>query len=211
MVDAVTRRFEHFLSWTVGALVELVNLYLADAESDHRLCPELGPYIRYGVSDPSALSLMMQGLRSWRLAHEIAQQIPEDDQPGGTDPREWLATMTISEWRQRFTASTSEILDLLGLTRTRHRSLLRNLLENTTTRIDINLENSVPDTNADPLSLAPVPGSPEPAPIGIFSGTRLIGTVRSADHADVSTILDTGLELDFDLIGASLAISAPDQ
>ncbi|MEV5749196.1 hypothetical protein AB0L00_15380 [Actinoallomurus sp. NPDC052308] len=86
MVDAVTHRFEHFLAWTVGALVELVNLYLADAESDHRLCPELGPYIRYGVSDARALSLMMQGLRSRRLAHEIARQIPEDDQPGGTDP-----------------------------------------------------------------------------------------------------------------------------
>ncbi|MEV5749197.1 hypothetical protein AB0L00_15385 [Actinoallomurus sp. NPDC052308] len=116
--------------------------------------------------------------------------------------------MTISEWRQRFTASTSEILDLLDLTRTRHRSLLRTLLENATARIDINLENSETTTGADALSLAPVPGSPEPAPIGVFSGERL---VRSADHADVSTILDTGLELDFDLIGASLAISAPNQ
>ena len=30
MVDAVTEHFEHYLAWTVGALVELVNTRLAD-------------------------------------------------------------------------------------------------------------------------------------------------------------------------------------
>ena len=49
MVDAVTEHFEHYLAWTVGALVELVNTRLADAGIEERLCPDLGSYIRYGV------------------------------------------------------------------------------------------------------------------------------------------------------------------
>jgi hypothetical protein len=57
MVDAVTDHFEHYLAWTVGALVELVNSWLADAGIEERLCPDLGSYIRYGVNDPKALIL----------------------------------------------------------------------------------------------------------------------------------------------------------
>ena len=68
MVDAVTEHFEHYLAWTVGALVELVNTRLADAGIEARLCPDLGSYIRYGVDDPKALILMTSGIRSRRLA-----------------------------------------------------------------------------------------------------------------------------------------------
>jgi hypothetical protein len=71
MVDAVANFFEHYLSWTVGAVVELVNTRLADAGTDIRLCPELGGYIRYGVRDRCVLILMTSGIRSRRLAHAI--------------------------------------------------------------------------------------------------------------------------------------------
>jgi hypothetical protein len=33
MVDAVTQHFKHYLGWTIGALVELVNTRLADGET----------------------------------------------------------------------------------------------------------------------------------------------------------------------------------
>jgi hypothetical protein len=116
--------------------------------------------------------------------------------------------MTISEWHQRFTASASEILDLLDLTRTRRRSLLRNLLENGTISIDVQLEESYAGINTDALTLTSIPDAAEPAPLGVFSGMTLLGTVRSSDHADVSTILETGLELEFELVGTTLHISA---
>ncbi|MFD0883962.1 hypothetical protein ACFQ08_05250 [Streptosporangium algeriense] len=78
MVDAVTGQFEHFLTWTAGALVELVNALLIDADSDRRLCPELGSYIRYGVDDRRALAPVLNGLRSRRLAREVTRQMPAD-------------------------------------------------------------------------------------------------------------------------------------
>lgn len=69
LVDTVTAHFEHFLSWTLGALIEAVNEALEDAGAEHRLCPELPVYIRYGVDDRRALALIMGGVRSRRLAH----------------------------------------------------------------------------------------------------------------------------------------------
>jgi hypothetical protein len=38
MVGAVSAHFEHYLAWTVGALVDLVNSQLSDADLDLRLC-----------------------------------------------------------------------------------------------------------------------------------------------------------------------------
>ena len=49
MVGAASEHFEHYLAWTVGAVVELVNTRLLDADIEVRLCPDLAGYIRYGV------------------------------------------------------------------------------------------------------------------------------------------------------------------
>ncbi|MFI7632302.1 DEAD/DEAH box helicase [Microbispora rosea] len=207
MVDAVTSHFEHFLAWTVGALVELVNNFLIDSESDQRLCPELGPFIRYGVNDRRALGLMLSGLRSRRLAQEIVRQLPEELTQDEGDLREWLASMGLTEWRNRFSASASEMLDLLDLTRTRGRSLLRNLLETASTSIELDLLDPAMDAVDTPLALAPTPSEPQPAPIGLYAGPVLLARVRSADYADVSAILDSGLELVLRLENAVLHIS----
>lgn len=129
--------FEHYLSWTVGSVVELVNLQLAEHKIDEPLCPELGGYIRYGVDDPNALILMSSGIRSRRLAHTIAQDLP-DKLPSSPDSlREFLAPMGVAGWRDRYTATASEILDLLEFARLRRRSLLRALLETGTVDVDL--------------------------------------------------------------------------
>ncbi|MFC0550508.1 DEAD/DEAH box helicase [Planotetraspora thailandica] len=205
MVDAVTSHFEHFLAWTVGALVELTNTFLIDSESERRLCPELGPFIRYGVNDRGALGLMLNGLRSRRLAHEIARQIPEDLAQG--DLHEWLASMGLTEWRDRFSASASEMLDLLDLTSTRGRSLLRNLLETASTSIELDLLSPATDADSSILALTSTPGAQQPAPIGLYAGPVLLARVRAADHTDVLAILDSGLELAFRLETTTLHIS----
>ncbi len=209
MVDAVTSHFEHFLAWTVGALVELVTAFLINAESERRLCPELGPYIRYGVDDRRALALMLSGLRSRRLAHEIARQMPDRLSIGENDPRSWLASMSLTDWRERFNTSASEMLDLLDLTRTRGRNLLRILLENGNTSIDVDPTIPGAEVEGSFFTLAPLPDHPDPAPIGLFSGESLAALVRSTDHADISMILDSGLELALSLEGATLHISMP--
>ena len=137
MVDAVTKHFEHYLAWTVGALVELVNTRLADSGIEERLCPDLGSYIRYGVDDPKALILMTSGIRSRRLAHAIAADLPADLEPAREQLRLQLARMGVAGWRTRYDASAAEVLDLLDFTRVRNRSLLRTLLETGNVTVDL--------------------------------------------------------------------------
>jgi hypothetical protein len=81
MVDAVTRHFEHYLAWTVGALVELVNSRPTNASIEERLCPDLGSFIRYGADNSYAPILMTSRIRSRRLAHAISADLPSGLEP----------------------------------------------------------------------------------------------------------------------------------
>jgi superfamily II DNA/RNA helicase len=199
MVDAVTSHFEHYLSWTVGAVVELVNLQLADHGISTPVCPELGGYIRYGVDDPNALILMTSGIRSRRLAHTIARHLP-DDLPSNPDSlRNFIAPIGVAGWRDRYGASASEILDMLEFARLRRRSLLRALLENG--RVDVDLPELSRGDSFRRLTVEFQRDIPQPAPLAVYDGDELIATIASQDHADVNEILDTG-------VGTSLAINA---
>jgi hypothetical protein len=196
MVDAVTAHFEHYLAWTLGALVELVNSRLEAADSDARLCPELGGYIRYGVSQLSSLILMTAGIRSRRLAHAIETDLPHDIEPRRENLRSWLAGMGIAEWRTRYHASASEVLDLLDFTRLRQRSLLKTLLE--AGQVDLVLPVSTFDIPIwdGPYTLEPMRDqSASPAPLAVYAGDELVSTIASQDHNDLSSILATGLDI----------------
>ena len=128
MVIAITEMFEHFLAWTLGVLVELVNERLSELDAAVRLCPELPACVRYGVDSPEALDLLGAGVRSRRLAHVVAQSCREEGRPL-SELRGWLGSMSVAQWRERFEASSSEILDLLEVARVRRGNILRPLLE----------------------------------------------------------------------------------
>jgi hypothetical protein len=195
MVDAVTDHFEHYLAWTVGALVELVNSWLADAGIEERLCPDLGSYIRYGVNDPKALILMTSGIRSRRLAHVIAADLPADLEPVREQLRLRIARMGVAEWRTRYDASTAEVLDLLDFTRVRNRSLLRTLLETGNVTVELPAITRGLPAWSGPLTLEPTRGEPQPAPLAVYAEDQHIVTIAAQDHADLSAILDTGLAI----------------
>jgi len=199
MVDAVTGHFEHYLAWTVGALVELVNARLSNADAEARLCPELGGYIRYGVRDPHALILMTSGIRSRRLAHRIVRDAPADLDSSREALRSWLARLSLTEWRARYDASAAEVLDLLDFTRVRGRSLLKTLLETGTARVTLPIALDDLPPRDGPLVLEPAREGPHPAPLAVYSGDQLLATIASQDHADLSAILDTGLDLVLDI------------
>ncbi|MBP1781810.1 DEAD/DEAH box helicase [Micromonospora chalcea] len=212
MVGAVTEQFEHYLSWTVGAVVELVNNGLLDAEIDERLCPELPGYIRYGVNSPHGLRLMIAGIRSRRLAHAIVADLPIGVEATHEDLRSWLAGMGIAEWRDRYDASASEVLDLLDFTRLRSRSLLKTLLETGAVSVDVR-DAAWLSIDGRRMSLEPVREEPAPAPIAIYAGDDILAVIASQDHADIQAILDTGLditlELNDEVFPSSLRISLP--
>ena len=164
MVDAVTGHFEHYLAWTVGALVELVNTRLADAGIEERLCPDLGSYIRYGVDDPKALILMTSGIRSRRLAHAVAADLPADLEPTREQIRLQLARMGVPEWRTRYGTSAAEVLDLLDFTRVRNRSLLKTLLETGSVTVELPVITADLAVWSGPLTLEPARGEPSRRP-----------------------------------------------
>jgi hypothetical protein len=199
MLDTVTSHFEHFLSWTVGAVIELVNLQLGSHAVTQPLCPELGGYIRYGVDDPNALILMTSGIRSRRLAHTIARDLPDNLPSNPESLRNFLAPMGVVGWRDRYNATASEILDLLEFARLRRRSLLRALLENGT--VDVDLPSLTRGGRFRRLAIEPQRDVAEPAPLAVYDGDELIATIGSQDHADINEILDTG-------VGTSLAVDA---
>lgn len=213
MVDAVTEHFEHYLSWTVGALVELVNTRLALANVEERLCPDLGSYIRYGVSDPRGLVLMTSGIRSRRLAHAVAANLPADIEPIREQLRVEIARLGLPGWRARYGASAAEVLDLLDFTRVRNRSLLRELLETGRVTVQLPVEADALSEWIEPLSLEPARGEPEPAPLALYAGDQHVASVAAQDQADISAILDTGLAITVDLDnsgeGSALIITLP--
>ncbi|GAA4584833.1 hypothetical protein GCM10023194_25740 [Planotetraspora phitsanulokensis] len=213
MVDAVTEHFEHYLAWTVGALVELVNGRLHAADSEQRLCPDLGSYIRYGVDDGRALILMTSGIRSRRLAHAIVADVPDDLEPTRETLRLWLARMGVAEWRLRYGASASEVLDLLDFTRPKGRSLLKTLLETGSVKVDLPAVTSELPAWEGPLTLDFVQGEPRPLPLAVYAGAQRVVTVATQDHTDLSAVLDAGIdivvEIDRQAYAPSLSIRLP--
>ena len=199
MVDAVTTHFEHYLSWTIGAVVELANVRLIDLVGGSPLCPELGGYIRYGVDNPNALILMASGIRSRRLAHAITSTLPDEVAENRDSLREFVAPKGVAAWRDEYDATPSEILDLLEFARLRRRSLLRALLENGTVSIEVSEIKR--DGQPHRLTLEPERNIPEPAPLVVYDGNDIVATVAPQDHSDLYEILDTGIE-------TTLAISA---
>jgi hypothetical protein len=228
LVDAVTAHFQHFLAWTVSVLVEVVNQRLADIGTDARICPQLGPFIRYGVDTGEALALMVAGVRSRRLAHAIAVAAAADG--GVDDVRAWLGRMSLPEWRERFGATATEILDLLDLTRARRRSILRTLLETgvsevlvvpvaptqelpgVMTRSATDMKGSAPTTASDgaegdgpssvalPVILAEVESDPEPRRLGAYDRSGvLLAFVPASSHSDLRAVIDTGLATEAEL------------
>ncbi|AGB26822.1 superfamily II helicase (plasmid) [Mycobacterium sp. JS623] len=207
MVDVVTTHFEHYFSWTVGALIELVNRRLAEASLNVEVCPELGGYIRYGVNSPQALLLMTSGIRSRRLAHAVTSHLPGGLAPGVAGLREWLGTMSISAWRQNFGATSTEVLDLLEFTRPRSRSLLKTLLENGSVSVHLPAGPSNPAKYDGPVTLLPVAGEPLPEPLAVYVDGEFVSVIASQDQADVDAILDTGLDVELTLEASQDSVS----
>ncbi|GAA3603760.1 hypothetical protein GCM10022419_105390 [Nonomuraea rosea] len=124
-----------------------------------------------------------------------------------------MATLGVAGWRSFYSASASEVLDLLDFTRLRRRSLLKSLLEIGTVTVALPTTLlDLPD-RAGPLTLKAMPDGPRPAPLALYAGQTHLVTVAAQDQADLAAILDTGLgiliELDERSDPPSVLISLP--
>jgi hypothetical protein len=215
VVDVTTQLFEHFLAWTLGAIVTRVNETFEEAGASERLCPALPALVRYGVNRALAIELLTSGVGS----RVIAQRIALAAETASIDAhrlREWLAAMTLADWRGRFGASPAELLDLLEYARPPRQGLLRLLLETGTVTVQVSpADNGVPivvgASQDDQLTemaatLLPEVGVPAPAPLLVCSteNRAILARVPLGAHANVQALLDSGVSFVALLRGDSL-------
>lgn len=194
IVDAITEHFEHFLSWTLGVLVELTNDRLEQQDYGRRLCPDLPLYVRYGVDSAHALRLMLGGVRSRELAHRVATSA-DTEEMNPEDLRAWLGDMTVADWRTRFEPAAADLLDLLEYTRIRRGSLLPALLSDGTATLSLDLPDYL--TEDQPVVIRSFLEDPDSRQLAIYpldDHTEPLAVIPTRLLADLQAVLDTGLE-----------------
>jgi hypothetical protein len=204
MVAMVTQFFEHFLSWMIGAVVALANQSLQGSEDDQFLSPPLHLFVRYGVNTMHAVDLLVRGVRSRESATRVAQAAIDD----GVDVdgmRNWLGDMSIAEWRTRFNATAPDILDLLEYTRARRGGLLKALLEEGVATVEVAVVDP-PDEERGAV-VVEAPGDP-PASYSLRDAEtdRQLADIPTRIHADLESVLRTGLPLQVTLLRTTMSI-----
>ena len=187
--------FEHHLPWTLGVVLQWADIRLDEAGSEHRLPEHLSEAIHYGVSTSTALDLMRGGIRSRRLAGAVAAQADCRTLAGEPSLRDWLADQTITQWIEAFNASRTELDDLLAFARTPGSQIISSVLNGSTRVLAIHASDQSIDTETR-ATLKPQPDVLDPAPIQVAASTGVvIGTIRPAEHAEVSQLLRMGVQL----------------
>ncbi|WP_406140253.1 DEAD/DEAH box helicase [Streptomyces anulatus] len=202
-VANISKTFEHYLSWTLGALIHLTNDHLTTVAAPVRLRPDTAWCLRFGVDTEQALHLLTSGIHSRTLAHAIGRQAAADG-ISSTELRQWLADQHIAMWRTLYKASDLEIDDLIEYVRTRRRSLLRAILKDGSVELQVDPHSSVWSTT---VSLRwPESGPPSAIRVVDDQGT-VSATVRAGDHADLVAVLRSGLSLSLTLQGSHLLLT----
>jgi len=209
MVDMLTQFFEHFFAWTVGAVVVLVNERLANDGRDEFLCPPLHLFVRYGVNSIHAVNLLVRGVRSREFATRVAEQARADG-AAQDEMRTWLGEMSIAQWRERFEASAPDLVDLLEYTRARRGGLLRTLLAEGVTTVELPVER--PSQATRPTTIQEEPGE-RPAMLIVLDAesNETLARIPTGVHADVDAALRTGLPLASELHLTTLTIRLLDE
>jgi hypothetical protein len=195
--DLVGGLFENYLPWVLGTLIGWANeLHLQDDPFSEPIPAEISAFIRFGVESTEALSLMVNGLQSRRLAHAIAGAYGQASVD--ISLLDWLRGMNLEQWRTMFEASPRELLELIGVLRIRHAAIAARVLGGQVASVALEAIPSDPMPGTVKVRLAHVPG-PAPQLLGAWdleSGGTLFGVVPGPYHEEVEALLQTNLELD---------------
>lgn len=200
-VDAVSGTFEHFLSWTVGVVIDQTADLLREMDAETSIPRTFAYMIRYGVDTRIALSLITNGVTSRRLAHLIGRAAVERSL-SLREVRRWLRELHVTGWRAEFDASDREVEELIDFCRTVNRSALRELLEDGTTVLDIDTVG--PHAREAPWAViegqdAEFRYAARSDLVEVWSKgseAACVGAIVAASHADTHLILSSGVEFD---------------
>ncbi|MEU7340247.1 DEAD/DEAH box helicase [Streptomyces sp. NPDC007074] len=197
-VRNISTAFGHALSWTVGALINLVNTSPALSPCAPRLTTHTAWHIRHGVDTEQALTLLTSGITSRRIAHLLGRDAARLGQRSA-DLRRWIAQHHIDGWTQQYGASEYEVQDLLDYVRTPS-DPINQLLDNRAATTP--LTRLVTGTPDGPVNVAR-PSERHPT-IHVDRDRRQVATVPADRHLDVLAMLDSGLDLDHRLHNGQL-------
>ncbi|MFF2819578.1 DEAD/DEAH box helicase [Kitasatospora cineracea] len=199
-VRCISSTFEHALSWTLGALINLVNETSSSVQGVPLLNAKTAWYLRHGVDTEQALTLLTSGITSRRLAHALGS----DAAAHGVHPadlRTWLTSQNLEDWITVYGATAYEIDDLLDYVRTPS-NLVNDLVAGAAVTVPVRV--LLPGGDAPATLVRTGTGN---ATIGVQVDGRIIATVPPDRHLDVLAMLDSGFDLDLRLRGRELIAS----
>jgi hypothetical protein len=112
----------------------------------------------------------------------------------------------MDQWRGMFAGTPADFLDLLEFTRTRGRGLLGALLGDEEAEVQANLGESVAN---GPVALRLIQTDRPPQRFGVFRDGEMLGVVSAAAHADLTAVIDSGLEFRTRIAERSVIVSLP--
>ncbi|MEU4922305.1 DEAD/DEAH box helicase [Streptomyces parvus] len=197
-VHSISKAFEHAISWTAGALVNLVNTHPLLTPATPRLFTQTAWHIRHGVDTEQAITLLTSGITSRRLAHQIGRAAADARLSSG-ELRTWLADQQIDGWITAYKANAYEVEDLLDYV-SKPANPLDELLRGRP--VTIPLARVGPGTGDGPVTLTH-PGK-KPATIRVNRDGSQIAAIPAARHHAVLTMIDSGLDLTHHLSAGQL-------
>ncbi len=186
--DFTSEYFETFLPWIFGITIEWTNSLLKEKNVDKTLPDTIPGVVRWGVANSTAVNLMVQGVRSRRLATKMTDVWQAEERKD--DIRSWVRSMNVAQWRDTFEASVTELRNLLEFSRNKVKGAAADLIMRESATLEV--ESAINDSTESDVSLIPIDDS-EFSPIGIWSENQLLGQVFGKDQADLQSILDSGL------------------
>ncbi len=186
--DFIYSRFEVFLPWVFGTIINWINELLLQNSSASLLPASLPANIRYGVNNPIALELMVRGVQSRHLALKISEswQLQQEE----SEVISWIRSLSLTQWIDLFDASPNEVRNLLEISRTERGGVVVDLFN--TGRAKLNIITEREEYPPTEVTLKRLEES-ELSPVGVWDGKDLVGTVSSRDQSDIVSLMNTGI------------------
>jgi hypothetical protein len=204
LTEFVAAVFEHHLPWVLRTLISWVNTSLPD---ELHAPADLPAHVQFGVPSPSALELMLNGIRSRRLATVVGTTLGPDE-PELLRGR--LQNTNIDDWRLHFEAAPTEIMDLLGYVHDPTLQPVAQILSGQPIFLPFVPLPDVDGIDGEVAHFAVAASGPHPRPWQVIVDGDVVGATLPAAHMYVTALVGLGqaLTLTVDAPGQRLIVEA---
>jgi superfamily II DNA/RNA helicase len=188
--DFIYDYFEIFFPRVFGTIVGWTNSFLEELGAVNLLPKTIAANVRWGVSNSTALELMVRGIQSRSLALRVARAWQSEEREGAI--HSWIRSMSISDWQRIFEAAPAELRSILEFSRDRRGGVAVDLIAQGIAEFEV--ASNFTEFAQNEAFLVPVDDSDLPS-VDICVGEEVVGRILSRDQADVRNLLSVGLIL----------------